>query len=327
MNKKQIMIISIFVVVLLSVVFFLTKGKSLEEQLEIVSQYDTYTMSCNMELLENDDLKSFQIDVVYQKEGEYYKVTIYDKSLNQSQVIVRNEEGVFVVTPSLNQTFQFQSEWPTSQPKPYIYVSLLEAIEEGSVDSIEDGYLVKQDITYENDDRVTSQEIYFDEELHPVLVQVYDQDGLEIIKVEITSFEENVSLEQDTFNPDVIVNDVTVSYVEQMESSLPLYPVTSLGASLVSQEISVIGDVTNHILQFSGETSFTVVQSVDMGASEVVTTQVYDEVVDLVDGIGFYSDNQLTMIQSGILCSVYSTELTKEEMMDVINSLQVSSIK
>ncbi len=65
-----------------------------------------------MEMLENDELKSYQVTSTYAniKDKDYYKVELYDKSLNQSQIIVRNQEGVFVLTPSLNQAFQFQSD-------------------------------------------------------------------------------------------------------------------------------------------------------------------------------------------------------------------------
>lgn len=35
-------------------------------------------------------------------EDEYFKVSMIDKSLNQEQIILKNKEGVFVVTPSLN---------------------------------------------------------------------------------------------------------------------------------------------------------------------------------------------------------------------------------
>ena len=30
---------------------------------------------------------------------------------DQSQIILRNEEGVFVLTPALNKSFRFQSDW------------------------------------------------------------------------------------------------------------------------------------------------------------------------------------------------------------------------
>ncbi|WRK52332.1 hypothetical protein SD457_18260 [Coprobacillaceae bacterium CR2/5/TPMF4] len=69
-----------------------------------------------MEMVENDELKSYLVNVSYLNEdkNEYYKVELYDKALNQSQIIIKNSDGVFVLTPTLNQIFKFQSEWPNN---------------------------------------------------------------------------------------------------------------------------------------------------------------------------------------------------------------------
>ena len=81
--------------------------------------------------------------------------------MNQSQIIVKNPDGVFVLTPTLNQIFKFQSEWPNNSPKPYIYQSLIELLEKGEVEKIKTGYQVKCEVTYPNDSRVVAQEIIF----------------------------------------------------------------------------------------------------------------------------------------------------------------------
>ena len=122
MNKKYIAIIVAVVVVIGGICFFKLKSTSLKQALKTVEKYTNYEMVCHMEMLENDELKSYQVTSSYASfnEKDYYKVELYDKSLNQSQVIVRNDKGVFVLTPSLNQAFQFQSEWPNNSPKPYI---------------------------------------------------------------------------------------------------------------------------------------------------------------------------------------------------------------
>ena len=119
-------------------------------------------------------------------ENDYFKVELYDKSLNQSQVIVKNDDGVYVLTPTLNQAFKFQSEWPLNSPKPYIYQSLLDFLENNEYEKMKDGYLVSGEISYENDDRVASQEVKFDKDLNPVFINVYDKDKTEIMKLEVT---------------------------------------------------------------------------------------------------------------------------------------------
>ena len=119
MNKKIIAIaVSVIVVIVIGVSWFFLKSTSLNDLIEEANRCQSYQLVGNMEMLENDELKSYQVTSTYARidKKDYYKVELYDKSLNQSQVIVRNDEGVFVLTPSLNQAFQFQSEWPHNSP-------------------------------------------------------------------------------------------------------------------------------------------------------------------------------------------------------------------
>lgn len=327
--KKVYIGIGVAVALIVSgLLFFKFKSNSLEKTLEKVQAYDKYTMTCNMEMVENDELKSYLVNVAYYQKDkqEYFKVELYDKSLNQSQVIVKNKDGVFVLTPTLNQIFKFQSDWPNNSPKPYIYQSLLKILDKGEVEKTKDGYLVKGDITYPNDSRVKSQEVLFDKSLAPVRVVVYDKDEAEIIKVEVSEFSNSPKINADNFNQEKVLKDSASQY-SNVSSSLPLYPVALMGSKLSSEDVSKIEGTTNHILKFTGDKDFTVVESV-MTTNDAIVEEVIDgEVVDLVDGVAFYSENQLTMMQSGIMCKVYSNDLSKEEMVNVINSMQSSSLK
>ena len=174
MNKKIIIggVVAV-VVIVAGIAFMKLKSPSLKSALEEAKQCTSYTLESSMELLENDELKSYQVNVTYLKnENDYFKVELYDKSLNQSQVIVKNDDGVYVLTPTLNQAFKFQSEWPLNSPKPYIYQSLLDFLENNEYEKMKDGYLVSGEISYENDDRVASQEVKFDKDLNPVFINV-----------------------------------------------------------------------------------------------------------------------------------------------------------
>ena len=204
MKKIYIGIAAAVVIVIAALTFFKMKDSSLDKVIEKVKAYDKYALTCNMEMVENDELKSYLVNVSYLKEkkNEYYKVELYDKSLNQSQIIVKNPDGVFVLTPTLNQIFKFQSEWPNNSPKPYIYQSLIELLEKGEVEKIKTGYQVKCEVTYPNDSRVVAQEIIFDKSLAPKQVTVLDKDEAEIITADFTDFKTDVKLGKDNFNED-----------------------------------------------------------------------------------------------------------------------------
>lgn len=329
MNKKIIAIVAGGVVVLGAVFCFLKfRTSSLDKMMKQAKDYQNYEMVCNMEMLENDELKSYQVTSTYASidDKDYYKVELYDKSLNQVQVIVRNDDGVFVLTPSLNQAFQFKSEWPNNSPKPYIYQSLLTFLDENKSEKVKDGYIVNGNMSYENDERVKTQEIKFDKELKPVYVTVYDQDGTEIIKLTSSSFKANQDVKKEAFTQETIMKESQTRY-KTVSASLPLYPVALMGSTLSNEKVTKINQTTNHILKFTGEKSFTIIESA-VSQSEALNVEVINsDLIDLIDGFAFEKDNQMTYVSSGIVCSLYSNDLTKAEMIAVLSSMQSSNTK
>lgn len=328
MNKKYIIMLVVGVLLVATFCFFKLKPTSLKQALKDVEDYKNYELVCNMEMLENDELKSYQVTSTYASvdETEYYKIELYDKSLNQSQVIVRNEKGVFVLTPALNQAFQFQSEWPNNSPKPYIYQSLVSFLKDNKKEKVKDGYIVSGDISYENDDRIKSQEVKFDKQLSPVYVNVYDEDGTEVIKVSITSFKANQKLSKDVFQQETIMKESKNQY-NTTAASLPLYPVALMGSTLQNEKTSTIDEITNHILKFTGDKSFTIIESSASSKEEIEVIKVNSEMIDLLNGFAYEEDNTMTYVSSGIVSSLYSNDLTKQEMLAVLSSMQAANVK
>lgn len=328
MQKKYIAIIVVCVLIIGTFGFFKFKSNSYKSTLKDVDDYKNYELVCNMEMLENDELKSYQVTSTYASlnETDFYKIELYDKSLNQSQVIVRNEQGVFVLTPSLNQAFQFQSEWPNNSPKPYIYQSLISFLKENKKEKVKDGYIVTGKMSYENDDRVKSQEVKFDKSLKPVYVNVYDGDGTEVIKLSVSSFKANQKISKESFQQETIMKESKNQY-KSTAASLPLYPVALLGSTLSHEKISKINDKTNHILKFTGDKAFTIVEIAVSSQENIEVIKVKSEMIDLLDGFAYEEDNQMTYVSSGIVCSLYSNDLTKSEMLAVLSSMQSANVK
>lgn len=328
MKKIYIGIIAVVALLIGTVLFFTMKDDSLDEVVSKVKKYNKYALTCNMEMVENDELKSYLVNVNYLKDSkdEYYKVELYDKSLNQSQVIIKNPGGVYVLTPTLNQIFKFQSEWPNNSPKPYIYQSLISLLEKGEVKKIKTGYQVNCDVSYPNDNRVVGQEMIFDKSLAPKQVTVLDKNDAEIITANFTDFKTDVKLKKANFDEKKVLEKTTNEYSD-VSGDLPLYPIALMGSVLDSEKVSMIDGTTNHILKFTGDKNFTVVE-IPVAASKSINVETVDgEVIDLVDGIAFYNDGQLMMMKSGILCKLYSQDLNKDEMVSVISSMQSASLK
>ena len=100
---KAKIIAGVGVVVLVVALAFSMRPKSFDTQFEkTMKDMDSYILSGDMEITKGEDVKTYALEVGYQKaDKEQFKVSLVDKELNQEQIILRNDGGVFVVTPSL----------------------------------------------------------------------------------------------------------------------------------------------------------------------------------------------------------------------------------
>lgn len=327
MKKKIIMGIVLVLVLSGGFMFYKMKkdnanGKA-KNQLEDLSSYH---LEANMSMQMNDELKTYKVDVDYlKKDTDLFKVTIYDKTLNQSQIIIRNQEGVFVYTPSMNQVYKFKSEWPYNSEKPYIYQTLLKYFDsENKVEKVKDGMVLRSPITYPHDELIVSQEIKFDKNMVPMYVVLYDQEEVEHVKVDFTKVSLNEPIDEGVFSIEQTEATQTASIHTE---DFPLLPLNSLGTELTEQVTCSINGVSTHILQFSGDKAFTLIQSIESPSEEVEMIETSAELVDLLGSVALYEDQQLKYLYPGMLCSVYSESMSKNEMIEVVNSLQNEVLK
>lgn len=326
MNKKIISGIVILIIVFGGIGGLLLNKNNINKKLEAqINDLKSYHLESNMEMLIGDETKNYKVDVDYLKEDEdLFRVTIYDKVLDQAQVIVRNKEGVFVSTPSINQVYQFKSNWPFNSDKPYIYQILLQYFEkEHETKTDKNGYLLTSLVTYMHDESITHQEIMFDKNFIPQYVSVLDQHDVEKIFVEFTKFELNSTIDKEIFTIKTNVTDVPSSLYDDY----PLFPLEMLGSELVDHQKTSINGKTTHILQFSGSKSFTIIETLneDQQVQEIIPTS--GEMVDVVNGIVIKENNQLKVLYPGMTCSIYSSSMSQLELIEVASSLQTEVLK
>ena len=147
---------------------------------DLVMNSDAYYLSGNMELVNNEDVYTYDISVSYKKD-DFYKIELVNVINNHRQIILRNEEGVYIVTPSLNKSFKFQSDWPYNNSQVYLLSSLLDDIkndEERKFETTDSGYVFTSMVNYPNNEKLVSQKVYFDKDYLPTKVEVIDTDGL-----------------------------------------------------------------------------------------------------------------------------------------------------
>ena len=60
-----------------------------------IKKADSYKLTGELQVLNNDDVYNYDIEVSHKKDN-YYKVSLINSNNNHEQVILRNSEGVYV---------------------------------------------------------------------------------------------------------------------------------------------------------------------------------------------------------------------------------------
>ena len=168
---------------------------------KLLNSSDTYTLKGQMSIVSNEELYNYDV-VVDHKESDYYRASLINKDNNQEQIILKNTSGVYVITPSLNKSFKFQSEWPYNSSQAYILSSLLKDLENDSnvlFEEKDDLVILSSTVNYPNNASLISQKITFDKEMNPKLVQVFNKDGIENITFKIVDLKFNIDFDDDYF--------------------------------------------------------------------------------------------------------------------------------
>ena len=151
----------------------------LKEFQDKVNSAESYYLTGEMELVNNEDVYNYNINVSYKKD-DFYKIELVNAVNDHKQVILRNTEGVYIVTPSLNKSFKFQSDWPYNNSQVYLLSSLLDDISNDENRTFEDsseGYIFTSSVNYPNNEKLVNQKVYFGKDYLPKKVEVLDADG------------------------------------------------------------------------------------------------------------------------------------------------------
>ena len=201
-------------------------GKKTSEDLvkkfeKSVNNAKSYIIKGNMEILSNEETFTYSIEANYLKDN-YYKVTLVNQTNNHEQIILKNKDGVYVVTPALNKSFKFQSEWPANSSQSYILASIVNDIKndkEMSLEQRDKGYTIKTKVNYPNNSELSYQKIYFDKDMNLESIEVFNNKDIVNIKVVFSYINLKGGLDESDFAlEDLIdVNNTNNDEVENKE--------------------------------------------------------------------------------------------------------------
>lgn len=333
---KKIIVVAV-ILALLGVgvwkVFF--SGPSISETIENVNKNLTsYQLEATMDLNSGEEQRNFNVVVSYAKkeDKDLFRVSLYDTTINQEQIMLRNEDGVYVLTPTLNQVYQFKSGWPLNSAKPYIYQSLLEVFDgEYSTKKVSDGLIITSEPEYKNAPQYVKQEIKFTNDLAPVWVHLYNDKNDVLVNVTFTKVETGVEFSEDYFNLSSNMEQARENLSSSTNATFDDLPLTVTGldmnVSIKEQTNANIDGEKVYIMAYDGDIAFTVVQKIIEGSETMNVKEIDGDLVLLVNGFASLEDNKVTYLYNGVECTIYGDNLEVATYIDIANGLEVVGIK
>ncbi|MBA2943270.1 hypothetical protein HZF08_33910 [Paenibacillus sp. CGMCC 1.16610] len=176
-------------------------GSIVKDLDHVISKADSYQASGSMILHTGSQPQEYQVEVAFSPE-HFYRISLTNASKDVTQIVLRNEEGVFVLTPHLKKSFRFQSDWPENQGQVYLFQSLARSIiadKDRQFTTDNDAYVFDVAANYQNE-QLSRQKIWLNKKtLAPTQVQVSDANQNVMVQVNFTKFEFDAKFDKDFF--------------------------------------------------------------------------------------------------------------------------------
>lgn len=299
-----------------------------------LGEIKSYKANATMILQMGAEPQIYEIEVSH-KNPSYYRVNLKNAQRDQSQMILRNDEGVFVLTPALNKSFRFQSEWPKNSSQAYLYESLIKDIiedKEAKFATTKEHYVFETKTRYQNNQMFPTQEIKLKKsDLTPVSVKVMDTDKNALVKVEFSSMKFNVNFDKKEFDmqKNLTGAQLEIPVMKELgnEDFSVKYPADFPNIDLIDENEIKTENGKRVILTYEGEKSFTLVQEKAVAKPVSSLTTVKGDPVDLGFTIGALSNNTISWTYQGVEYMLASNDLTEEEMVMIARSVQGGVVK
>lgn len=325
--KKRI-ILAVFISI-----FLLTgcgkKGENdiLKEVENAVDKAKAYHLTGELEIISNEEKYMYDVDVSYEKE-EKFRVSLKNQTNNHEQIILKNEDGVYVLTPSLNKSFKFQSEWPYNNSQTYLLQNLVDDIKsdkERTFTKQKDGYIFTVKATYANNKELVKQRIYIDHKNKISKVEVLNKENqvkmtMKMKNVDLKSnYDKNYFALKDNMEVSASVDANTVSKIEDIV--YPMY--VPENTQLSSQDRIKKDNGERVILNFTGEKPFTLVEETVSVEKQESIIPVSGEIEMIADVVGNVSSGSISWISNHVEYYITSSKLSSEELLNIANSISV----
>lgn len=294
--------------------------------------HEGYTLQANMEMQSGGQKKEYGIEVWHTK-PELYRVEVVEKESDTRQIIVKNIDGVYIVAPSLNKTYEFQSEWPTKNSQAYFIHTLMNDLKaDKDLKMTETDNQFEFEVATQNTDKtgLPMQKIQIDKKsFAPVQVTLFDEAGAEKIKIAFdkVNFKEIHASKEYTIDTTAEQNEDAAEQ-ESKNTETTYYPTHEFAnTKLIDEKVIMDGDRLRTILTYEGDKRYTLMQEPAVTSNTMIPVFASGEIAQVGGVFGTVTENSLTWEDNGKSFFLASHNLSIHEMVEVANSMTEDSLK
>jgi len=307
---------------------------------DTISSMDGYKAKAEMKMNTGQEDQTYNIDVWHKKKGYYRVALTNNKDKEGNQIILKNKDGDFVLTPELDKQFKFQTDWPDNSSQPYLFQSLVDDVKQDSDATFkvsDSNYIFQTKTNYQSNNNLPYQKIYFDKKTYePKLVKVMDKDKKALVEVKFSGFDQKPSFDDDDFDTDSnmssgIAKEEAASTGDKEEEPKSLHvmlPLEMAGSELSEKKEVDTEDGKRVIMTFTGDKNFTLIEEkVDSTQTLSSPKEVKGDIVNLGHSIGALSDYAVSWNNNEVSFYLASEDLTKDELVEVAKSVEGKAMK
>lgn len=293
----------------------------LQSEVQTLDQQN-YKSTAMMTVQMDNTSQTYYVETLYEAPNTY-RISLGDGSKNVNQIIVRNQNGMFIVSPTLQKVFRFNGNWAQNQGHIYLYDQILQQIlasKEVSVSKSGNNLAFTMPVQSANDVVKTERVELNAGSLQPSQVVLYDKNRKAVVTINFTNFQTGVKFSSAEFDPHKLASasgtakttTATASPIGYVEPN-----VTFNGKLSVLQPQS--SDAT--LLRYQGNKGFTLDEwRPNPGVDGVANGQL----VDMYGVPALYfpgsKAQQMVWVNNGVEFALTSSDLSLSEMEQVAMS-------
>lgn len=289
-----------------------------------------YKAQATMTLNAGEKPSTYHVDIWYKK-PDFYRIHLKNSKQQISQMILKNQNGVFVLTPQLNKSYRFQSDWPKNGSQWYLYESLVADILNDPQPTFKTGegtYTFTTKTNYRHSDLKTQKITLSQKDLKPKEVKIMNANKKVIVDMKFKSITFDPKFDNGAFD---LQKNMSSAKMEQQtmakkggksSSFTVLYPKNLPAKTKLSAKKVVTNGTKQYVLQYSGSKSFTLIEQKSRAWSDTAEpATVTGTPVNLDFAIGHMTKHSISWTYDGTDFFLASKDLSQPQLVNLARSV------